>query len=352
MSFLPPQSKQNTQNTWGSGSSSVPPEGNPSTAKICIIGEAPGAFDVKAGQPFVGPAGRVLEQCLHGAGLIRGELYITNLIKHKISNIEKYYNSRKKALTPLGEKHQASILEELEQVNADIVIPLGNPATHAVLGKSGIMNLRGYLFTSDLLPGRKILPTIHPSAAIRGNYIYRHYITADLRKASECVGKGLSEIWPETSINIPDTFAEAEAYLTMLKECDVLSIDIEVINFEVSCIGFSPKPNEAYVIPFYHSPNPKWTVDEEIHLWTLVAEIMGDEDIVKIGQNFIFDMQFLALRNNILTRGKVWDTMIMHSLILPDFPKSLEFLVSLHTNRPHWKGMVSWKKSDMIKGDS
>lgn len=327
----------------------VPPDGDPES-KICIIGEAPGAMEVNQGKPFVGPAGSVLEQCLHGAGLIRGEVYLTNALKHKIANVSPYYNERTKRLTEKGEEAKQQLLEELKECGSNIFIPLGNLPTAMLTGMGGIIQKRGYISSCDDLRGRKVLPTIHPAAAIRGNYIYRYYITADLRKAK--ANADTPDIkWPDVEIHIPHTADEAVQYLQFLKTQKVLSIDIEVYNYEVSCIGFCPEPNVAYVIPFYFDSN-RWTEFDETRVWIAVAEIMGDESITKIGQNFIFDMQFLCQRNNILTRGYLDDTMIKSACCFPDFSKGLEFLVSIHCNRPQWKDMVKWKGSDIVKKES
>lgn len=243
------------------------------------------------------------------------------------------------------------LYEELENVNANILVPLGNPALAAIMGEGGIMRRRGYLAESSIL-NRKFLPTIHPSAALRGNYIYRHFITADFKKAAaNCDSPALS--FPEVEIEITNDFEYAKQALEFLATKQYLSVDIEVMNFEVSCIGFCYKPNHAIVIPMYGGGDTvKWSFEEELYLWERIAEIMENPEIKKLGQNFIFDMQFLLHRNGIVTRGAIDDLMIMNSLTLSDFPKSLEFLVSVHCNRPYWKDMVKWKGADIVKRDS
>jgi len=79
-------------------------------SKICIVGEAPSAWEMNAGKLFVGPPGRVFEQCLHGAGLIRGELYVTSFIKHKVTNIVLYFNDLTAQLMEKGKEAQANLL--------------------------------------------------------------------------------------------------------------------------------------------------------------------------------------------------------------------------------------------------
>ncbi|KKK69376.1 hypothetical protein LCGC14_2934630, partial [marine sediment metagenome] len=92
-----------------------------------------------------------------------------------------------------------------------------------------------------------------------------------------------------------------------------------------------------------------WTLEEEVRIWNGIANIMGDESITKIGQNFIFDIHFLAYKMNIITRGPIIDTMMAHSILYPDFLKSLNFLGSVYTKQPYWKDMVKFKD---IKAES
>jgi len=318
-------------------------------AKICIIGEVPGQYELNTGKPFSGPSGSVLDQCLHSAGLIRSDVYITMVVKER-GSITEYYNERTKRLTAKGEEAAERLKEELSHVEANIFIPMGNLAMACLLGVGGITSRHGYIQESSRIPGMKVLPTIHPAAAIRGNYMYRHFITTDLIKARyNCDSSDIT--FPEVEVNIPRTFEQARLMIKEYFTAPIISIDIEVYNYEVSCIGFCKEPNVAFVLPFYYVPS-LWTEIEEVYLWQDVARIMADEEIAKIGQNFIFDMHFLVTRNRIITKGRIEDTMIKSAMAFPDFPKSLSFLVGAHCNRPYWKDMVHWKGSDINKKDS
>src|SRR3990167_7179663 len=83
------------------GLSEVGPIG-PKDAKIVFIGEAPASFEFAKGEPFVGPAGGIFDHCLHAAGLIRSQVYITNLIKTRVKSIDSYFNQRTAHLTNAG----------------------------------------------------------------------------------------------------------------------------------------------------------------------------------------------------------------------------------------------------------
>ncbi|MCH7681863.1 hypothetical protein IID10_21275, partial [candidate division KSB1 bacterium] len=82
MSFISLPSLDEADDNYGGAY--VGPEGDPN-AKICFIGEAPARDELRTGRPFMGEAGRLFEHCLHKAGLLRGEVYITNFSKYPIS---------------------------------------------------------------------------------------------------------------------------------------------------------------------------------------------------------------------------------------------------------------------------
>ena len=126
----------------------------------------------------------------------------------------------------------------------------------------------------------------------------------------------------------------------------VLSVDIEVINFEVSCINLSCDPKIGVVIPLAD----RWDIDEEMVLWRRLAELLGDPTTIKVLQNSIFDIQFMLSRYGLEIRGEIHDTMVAHSCMYPELPKGLGFLGSIYCgSQQYWKDMV---KFDDIKENS
>ena len=81
----------------------------------------------------------------------------------------------------------------------------------------------------------------------------------------------------------------------------------------------------------------RWTLEQEEEIWLLIAAILASPQILKIGQNLIFDISFLLQQMNIHTSGPVGDTMIAHHIMFPDFLKGLDFLCSMHTREPYYK---------------
>ncbi len=330
----------------GSGKRLVEPDGL-TGATIAFVGEAPGSDEVKQGKPFVGPAGQVFEICLHSAGLIRSQVYITNLIKHQVGkNIHKYYNERTHSLTSEGLYWRDDLANELKGVKANIVVPMGGPATAALIGDhKPNTSRRGYITAATAaFNGRKCLPTIHPAACLySGSYINIHYITHDFFKAQ--LNSDVPEIvYRDIDVVIPITMADVKLELNnLLRECLCdcvpLGFDIELLNFEVPCISFSTNPCRSVCIPL---STRLWTDTEETEIWIMIANILEHPLITKIIQNSIFEKHQLASRMGIVVKGSIMDTMVGHHMLYPDFKKSLEFLSSIHDNIPYWKDMVKF----------
>jgi DNA polymerase len=131
-----------------------------------LVGEQPGDKEDVAGKPFVGPAGRVLDTALERAGIDRDEVYLTNAVKH--FRFEQRGN-RRLHKTP-GVTHIRACRPwldgELRAVRPAALATLGAVAGKALLGPSfRISQVRGEVFEWE---GRSLVPTVHPSAILRG----------------------------------------------------------------------------------------------------------------------------------------------------------------------------------------
>ncbi len=315
-------------------------------AKIAIIGDFTSGFDATQGRPFSGPGGSVIEQCLHAAGLIRGECYMTNLFKQKVMNPGKYFDDRKCTFTQDGWGWVERLGEELQATDANIFVACGAASFAALCNLNHLSMYRGYVFESTLMPGRKVIPTHHPMQAVRGMYTYRHMIAHDLHKA-----KGESQ-FPE--IRRPDrqltyrynTVNEALEWLDFYANESIVGFDIEVLNYEVSCISLASTPEVACVIPL----TSQWTLQEEVQIWRGIQAVLGNPNITKVIQNSMFDVPFLLTRAGIVTRGPIHDTMIGHSIMYSELTKGLGFLGSLYCGaQDYWKDTVKFKN---IKDES
>lgn len=314
----------------------VQAQGNKSS-KIAIIGDFSDSFDQRSLRPFTGPPGSVLEQCLHGAGLIRGECYITNAVKVRALESD-YINEKKKTLTDLGEQTAEWLANELADCDANVLVACGDYVFRALTGQAGVHVYRGYFFESRW-DGRKVLPIIHPRDAVWGAYTRRHLISTDLRKAkSERDTREL--VRPDRQLVYAyHTVEEALEWLEYLNTCSELAVDIEVINFAISCINFSPDPKIGCVIPLSQG----WNLEEECRIRRALQQVLGNGSVKKVFQNCIFDLQFMLAQEGFEVAGQVDDTMIAHSVTYPELPKGLGFLGSVYCGtQEYWKDLVKF----------
>lgn len=329
------------------------------TAKIVIVGDYVTNFDDMALRPFSGPDGSVLEQCMHAAGLIKGDVYLTKVFKSKstastpnMKNLD-FFNEKTKKFTEKGLEHVDMLRTELNGLNPNVIVAAGLPALMAVSSWSSVAKYRGYVGSADRLrPARKMIPTHSPATAIRGQYTNRHMIVCDLTKAK--IESAFPEIIrPERTIiydfaNVEEVLQWLDYYANQPK----VGFDIEVINFEISCISFSSAPDLGIVVPIGTTEfRPQgWTEDEELLIWRGLQKVLGNPNSVKVVQNSIFDVHFMLTRNGLEVRGPIHDTMIGHSVMFPELPKSLAFLGSVYCGaQEYWKDAV---KFDNIKGES
>jgi uracil-DNA glycosylase len=152
---------------WKTGTQTVFGEGL-KRARLMLIGEQPGDREDIEGHPFVGPAGKILDQALEEAGIERGDAYVTNVVKHF-----KWVPKGKRRIhqPPKAEEIKACapwLEAELDVVDPELLVCLGATAVRAVIGtKARVMKDHGELIDSKL--GRTAMPTLHPSAILRAD---------------------------------------------------------------------------------------------------------------------------------------------------------------------------------------
>jgi DNA polymerase len=133
-----------------------------------LVGEQPGDREDLAGHPFVGPAGRVLDQGMAQAGLAREDVFLTNVVKHF-----RYKARGKRRIHQRPDRSQVSAClpwfeAELEIVSPEILVCLGAVAAQALLGPSvRVGRDRGRTFESDL--AERVTLTAHPSSILRAS---------------------------------------------------------------------------------------------------------------------------------------------------------------------------------------
>ncbi|HET7504361.1 MAG TPA: UdgX family uracil-DNA binding protein [Kofleriaceae bacterium] len=170
-----------TQAVFGAGSE---------RARVMLIGEQPGDSEDLAGKPFVGPAGRLLDEGLAEAGIPRDDAYVTNVVKHF-----KYTRRGKRRIHDKPSRYEIEackpwLVGELEAVAPDIVVVLGATAAQALLGPAfRVTKERGIDHATPL--ARHTFATVHPAAVLRApdeelRHQAREDFFADLRVVGEC----------------------------------------------------------------------------------------------------------------------------------------------------------------------
>lgn len=149
--------KQATQTVFGEGAGH---------AEIILIGEQPGDQEDRAGQPFVGPAGKILDKALAEAGITRQDVYVTNAVKHFKWEP---HGKRRKHKKPSAAEIAACrpwLEAEVKVLTPRIIVCLGVTAAQSVFGKIVRLNeLRGKPWNTVMAPN--VFVTVHPSAILR-----------------------------------------------------------------------------------------------------------------------------------------------------------------------------------------
>jgi len=165
----------------------VPGEG-PKHATLMLVGEQPGDKEDLAGKPFVGPAGRVLDQALADAGIDRKATFVTGAVKHFKHEMRGKRRLHKRPNNYEIERCKIWLDEERRLVKPKAIIALGVTAARALTGKTvTISKLRGKPL--DLADSTKLFITMHPAALLRikddddRHAAYRQFV-ADLKSAA------------------------------------------------------------------------------------------------------------------------------------------------------------------------
>ena len=171
--------KTGTQVVFGEG---------PRGAAAMFVGEQPGDQEDKQGHPFVGPAGKVLDDGLEAAGIDREQVYLTNVVKHF-----KWTARGKRRIHQKPNWKEVAACKpwldaELQLVQPRVLVCLGAVAAQALLGRDfRVTRERGKLLESDL--AEHVLATVHPSSILRGEPSQKERefaaFVGDLRIAAE-----------------------------------------------------------------------------------------------------------------------------------------------------------------------
>jgi len=284
----------------------------PEDAQVLFLGEALGAEEALRNRPFVGGAGRTLNNLLFKAGVKRSECYVTNVVRCRPPG------NRTPAETEiLYCTKQHNLRDFVKKFN--LVVPLGNVALWALTGKAQITKWRGSVFTTQ--DGVKILPTMHPAAIMRQQDMFPA-VVSDLSKIpTECQFKDY--VPPKQEYNLwatgPDRHEGKDFSFDVETNC------LAAKQGSLTVLGLSDEEGTANV---YHNLDPE-----------LFKPLFASRQ-VKAGHNLAFDVSHLEA-NGIPVSPPWFDTMIAHHIVLSDVPNDLGFVSSLYTKVPYWKDLMS-----------
>jgi uracil-DNA glycosylase len=166
----------------------------PAKAEVVMVGEQPGDREDIEGHPFVGPAGKLLDRALEQAGIERGDVYMTNVVKH--------FKWRPRGKKRIHQKPNADEIaacrpwldSELAAVKPQALVCLGATAAQALLGRSfRVTKERGRFVDSPLAP--LVTATVHPSSILRApdeesRRSAMDEFVRDLTKVAEAIADG------------------------------------------------------------------------------------------------------------------------------------------------------------------
>jgi uracil-DNA glycosylase family protein len=165
----------------------------PAPAPLMLVGEQPGDKEDLAGRPFVGPAGRLLDEALDDAGIDRSATYVTNAVKH--------FKWRPAGKVRLHQKPSAGevgacrpwLVAEIERVDPRVLVALGATAAGTLLGPSFRLTRHRGEWLDHAIDGAaastRVTATVHPSAVLRSRDRKEAYeaLVADLRVVAEAL---------------------------------------------------------------------------------------------------------------------------------------------------------------------
>lgn len=303
------------------------------SARVMLIGEAPGRREDETHQAFVGPAGEYLNELLKEAGLKREDCYITNVAKCRPPD------NRTPTKGEIRTCVEEYLQKEIDRVAPQIIVLLGNSALQGVVGKSGITKHRGTTFRVGDIP---VLPTLHPAAGLR-NPFRKPEIRADFRQLRRLLG-GDEPGGLDTKVRIIRRSKQLAALRKVLFNAEEIAFDLETYTFDngvrlkgkkvvsglqewrgslsvISCISISWAPGETAVVPLHHEDTPWRDPDAALRY---LKPALEQRDTKYIAHNGKFDCRWLAAKGVFVPL--TFDTMLAAHMLDENRGKSLKTL--------------------------
>lgn len=336
---------------------------NPRAGALCVLGRDPGFEEERAGRPFVGAAGDILNECLREAGIRRAEINILN-----VSRFRPHRNEFRAHSPPQLFGEIAHVRETLRKLRPRVVVALGNEAAWVatrewpdargrddagisrllhrgnIFGACDIESRRGYVFDSDF--GAHVVATVHPAAVARVWTPWRMLLSYDLQRAQELMHVDLRR--PVRAVEIVTDERRARIVVDELRSLRLLAADIETrASGELACIGFAGESGRAFVFP--------------ARLLPIARRLLECSDVTCVWANGIYDLFVLKHRYGVDVRCRNDDAQVAWHAAYPELAgkdegsksfkftrKSLAFLASMSTYDEWWKGVYETEEEFFI----
>lgn len=333
----------------------------PTGARVMIVGEFPGEQEILRGEPFVGASGAELSKMLHDAGIMRSECFLTNVARSRpfANDIETWICKTKKDIAAhatavdwqwCGDRlvHQTIadgidlLRQEIELVQPNVILALGNLSMWALTGKWGCGDWRGSLLQCTLVPGPKVIPSLPPASVLR-QWAMRAVVVQDFRRAAK---ESMSRefVKPDYRFIIRPDYATITRLINdHLNLADrgplKLAVDIETRAGHIACIGYAWSKVDALCIPLMCVERKEgyWHEEEEVSLMYLLQRLMVHPNVQVVGQNFLYDAQYFWRHLRYKPRLTL-DTMLAQHVCWAGQPKALDYQASLYCEHyTFWK---------------
>lgn len=331
------------------------PKIQPSTARLAVVGEAPGADEVVVGEPFVGVSGRLLRAILSGCGIACDQVFFGNVCQHQPpgNDIEAFdYNG-------VEIQHGLERLrEDLQKFRPSCVLLLGRTAFRSARSDLCYQSRKGYVIPlgdwrgsvfqgQGVMDGVRCVACYHPAFVLR-SYSDMPYFKFDVARAVRH-SRSQQHLPLVRGGTIRPTLDDVLSFLGKVSANRTrCTFDIEgyADDVGVTMLSLCTTPTDGIVIPFWIDSKNYWSETEEVIIWQTLAAFFYDDTVPKVAHNAFYELFVLAWRHKIIVNNLADDTMMKHWECFPEMERSLAVCTSIYTEQPYYKDQRLSNDSD------
>ena len=284
------------------------------SARVMFIQDSPDEEDDTLGIQFSGKTCKALQKSLDRRGITEDKVYFTSVVKCVCDDPS--LSCVTKCLHYLE--------QEIQEIDPDIIVPVGNKALKFCIKRVGLTKVRGNAQEVELLGrNRVILPTMTPKMVLK-KPMYKTYILRDLDTLKDLYDNGMTEV-KDVNYRYLETVEEVEQELTRMKnEAKRLVFDLETTGkspfmdySKIVCISLTDKSHYGVVIPLYKSDTP-FNSDELTKVLGMLKDLLEDKNIPKSAHNGKFDIEWLKVQAGIEVANFDFDTIFGHYIAISE----------------------------------